>query len=83
MSVREVRAGCCILVGIRSAEKALQGPLKATAPTTVEGTEKYLGSGIIRGIGSVYANKLVRAFGETVFDVHVPQLRERLLRSAC
>jgi exodeoxyribonuclease V alpha subunit len=43
--------------------------LKATAPTTVEGTEKYLGSGMIRGIGPVYARKLVRAFGEAVFDV--------------
>jgi len=43
--------------------------LKATAPTTVEGIEKYLGSGMIRGIGPVYAKKLVRAFGEGVFDV--------------
>ena len=43
--------------------------LKATAPTTIEGIEKYLGSGMIRGIGPVYAKKLVRAFGETVFDV--------------
>jgi exodeoxyribonuclease V alpha subunit len=43
--------------------------LKATAPTTVEGIEKYLGSGMIRGIGPVYAKKLVRAFGENVFDV--------------
>jgi exodeoxyribonuclease V alpha subunit len=43
--------------------------LKATAPTTVKGIEKYLGSGMIRGIGPVYAKKLVRAFGEIVFDV--------------
>jgi exodeoxyribonuclease V alpha subunit len=43
--------------------------LKATAPITVEGIEKYLGSGMIRGIGPVYAKKLVRAFGETVFEV--------------
>src|SRR5437588_6252085 len=43
--------------------------LKATAPTTIEGIEKYLGSGMIRGIGPVYAKKLVRAFGEAVFDV--------------
>src|SRR5246127_2601585 len=43
--------------------------LKATAPTTIEGIEKYLGSGMIRGIGPIYAKKLVRAFGETVFDV--------------
>ncbi len=43
--------------------------LKATAPTTVEGIEKYLGSGMIRGIGPVYAKKLVRAFSGAVFDV--------------
>src|SRR5262244_2600687 len=43
--------------------------LKAAAPTTVEGIEKYLGSGMIRGIGPVYAKKLVRAFGEGVFEV--------------
>ena len=40
--------------------------LKATAPTTAEGIEKYLGSGMIRGIGPVYAKKLVRAFGDAV-----------------
>jgi exodeoxyribonuclease V alpha subunit len=34
--------------------------LKATAPTTIEGIEKYLGSGMIRSIGPVYAKKLVR-----------------------
>ena len=53
--------------------------LKVTAPTTVEGIEKYLGSGMIRGIGPVYAKKLVRAFGEAVFDVieqEPPRLRE-------
>ena len=43
--------------------------LKATPPTTVEGIEKYLGSGLIRGIGPVYAKKMVKAFGEAVFDV--------------
>src|SRR5271156_2484555 len=51
--------------------------LKATAPTTVEGIEKYLGSGMIRGIGPVYAKKLVRAFGEAVFDV-IEQEPDRL-----
>ena len=43
--------------------------LKASAPTSVEGIEKYLGSGMIRGIGPVYAKKLVRAFDSRVFDV--------------
>jgi exodeoxyribonuclease V alpha subunit len=42
--------------------------LKASAPTSVDGIEKYLGSGMIRGIGPVYAKKLIRAFGEKVFD---------------
>src|SRR5437660_6920840 len=53
--------------------------LKATTPTTIEGIEKYLGSGMIRGIGPVYAKKLVRAFGHAVFDVieqEPPRLRE-------
>ena len=43
--------------------------LKATPPTTLEGIEKYLGSGLIRGIGPVYAKQLVRAFGEAVFEL--------------
>ena len=43
--------------------------LKATAPTSTEGIERYLGSGMIRGIGPVYAKKLVRAFGDHVFDI--------------
>jgi exodeoxyribonuclease V alpha subunit len=42
--------------------------LKTSAPTSLEGIEKYLGSGMIRGIGPVYAKKLVRAFGDKVFD---------------
>ncbi len=43
--------------------------LKASPPTTLEGIEKYLGSGMIRGIGPVYAQKLVRAFGAAVFEL--------------
>ena len=43
--------------------------LKALQPTTLEGIERYLGSGMIRGIGPVYARRLVRAFGTEVFDV--------------
>ena len=43
--------------------------LRSSAPSSIEGIEKYLASGMIRGIGPVYARKLVRAFGEDVFDV--------------
>ena len=42
--------------------------LKTSAPTSIDGIEKYLGSGMIRGIGPAYAKKLVQAFGEKVFD---------------
>lgn len=45
------------------------GFLKASPPTTLEGIEKYLGSGMIRGIGPVYAKRLVAAFGDAVFDL--------------
>jgi exodeoxyribonuclease V alpha subunit len=43
--------------------------LKILLPTTLEGIERYLGSGLIKGIGPVYAKKLIEAFGETIFDV--------------
>lgn len=43
--------------------------LKTSAPSTVEGIEKYLGSGMIRGIGPVYAKRLVKKFGKDVFDI--------------
>ncbi|MER2624171.1 MAG: ATP-dependent RecD-like DNA helicase [Accumulibacter sp.] len=38
-------------------------------PTTLTGIERYLGSGMVKGIGPVYAGKLVKAFGAAVFDV--------------
>ena len=38
-------------------------------PTTLTGIERYLGSGMVKGIGPVYAGKLVKAFGVDVFDV--------------
>jgi len=43
--------------------------MRTSAPTTTEGIEKYLGSGMIRGIGPVYAKRMVKAFGDKVFDV--------------
>src|SRR6266542_3843619 len=43
--------------------------LKTSTPTSAEGIEKYLASRMIRGIGPVYAKKLLRAFGDKVFDV--------------
>ncbi len=43
--------------------------LRASAPSSAEGIERYLSSGMIRGVGPVYARKMVKAFGEKVFDV--------------
>src|SRR3954465_11150441 len=43
--------------------------LKPWPPTTLEGIERYLASGLIRGIGPVYAKRRVQAFGEGVFEL--------------
>ncbi len=43
--------------------------LKVDPPTTLAGIEKYLGSGLVKGIGPVYASRLVKAFGEEVFEI--------------
>jgi exodeoxyribonuclease V alpha subunit len=43
--------------------------LKGSPPDSLEGIEKFLGSGMIRGIGPVYAAKLVQKFGKEIFDV--------------
>jgi exodeoxyribonuclease V alpha subunit len=52
--------------------------LKVVPPTTLKGIEKYLGSGMVKGIGPHFAKKLVQAFGEAVFDV-IEEAPERLL----
>ena len=51
--------------------------IRTAAPTSRVGIEKYLASGMIRGIGPVYARKLVEAFGTDVLDV-IEQEPERL-----
>ena len=43
--------------------------LKATPPTGVEGIEKYLASGQMRGIGPAMAKRIVAAFGEDTFEI--------------
>ncbi len=53
--------------------------LKVMPPSSIDGIEKYLGSGMIRGIGPHFAKKLVKAFGEDVFDV-IEKESDRLLK---
>ncbi|AKJ64158.1 ATP-dependent RecD-like DNA helicase [Kiritimatiella glycovorans] len=43
--------------------------IRTAAPDTLEGIERYLGSGLIKGIGPEYASRLVKVFGRDVFDV--------------
>lgn len=38
-------------------------------PASIYGIEKYLGSGLIKGIGPVYAKKIVQLFGEQTLDI--------------
>ena len=42
---------------------------KSELPASVYGIRKYLGSGLVPGIGRVYANKIVDAFGTDTFRV--------------
>jgi exodeoxyribonuclease V alpha subunit len=43
--------------------------LRTAAPSTAEGIEKYLGSGLVKGIGPVYAKKIVQVFGEKTLRI--------------
>ena len=43
--------------------------LNLTAPDSIQGIEKYLGSGLIKGIGPGFAKRLVNTFGEKVLDI--------------
>ncbi len=42
---------------------------KTAVPATVSGIEKYLGSGLIKGLGPVIASRIVKKFGEKTLDV--------------
>ena len=65
---------------VRDKEHGLQlkaEVIKCSEPTSLEGIEKYLGSGLIKGIGAVYAKKLVEKFGAEVFGI-IDQYSKRL-----
>ena len=57
---------------VRDKEHGLQ--LKATVlrtvpPTTTEGIERYLGSGMVKGIGPIFAKRMVGRFGADILAV--------------
>ncbi|MBY0533864.1 MAG: ATP-dependent RecD-like DNA helicase [Rickettsiaceae bacterium] len=43
--------------------------MSVVQPATIAGMEKYLASGLVKGIGPVFAKKLITAFGLEVFEV--------------
>jgi exodeoxyribonuclease V alpha subunit len=43
--------------------------LNVTPPDSPEGIERYLASGLVKGVGPVYAKKLVARFGPGIFEV--------------
>jgi len=43
--------------------------LRCLPPTTKEGIERYLASGLVKGIGPTYAKKIVARFGERTLEV--------------
>ena len=42
---------------------------KSSVPTTIMGIEKYLGGGLIKGIGPVMAKRIVEAFGDKTLEI--------------
>src|ERR1700687_4391911 len=57
---------------VRDREHGLQFKatgMKSVPPTTAEGIERYLGSGLVKGIGPILAKKLVGRFGAEVLAV--------------
>jgi len=57
---------------VRDNEHGLQfkaAMMKTVPPTTTEGIERYVGSGLVKGIGPVLAKNLVERFGSEVLTV--------------
>lgn len=51
---------------------------RETKPATITGIEKYLGSGLIKGVGSVTAKRIVAHFGADTLDI-IEQQIDRLV----
>ena len=83
-SAVEVHAGESIQASGQWQQHREHGPqfrasfLQVVPPSSIEGIKRYLGSGMIKGIGPHFAGRLVAAFGENVFDV-IERTPQRLL----
>ena len=71
----DVSAGCVLEVSgewkndPKYGEQFMAARWVETMPATLYGIEKYLGSGLIKGIGPVYAKRIVNKFGTDTMDV--------------
>jgi len=83
-SAADVHAGESIQASGQWQQHREHGPqfrasfLQVVPPSSIEGIKRYLGSGMIKGIGPHFAGRLVAAFGENVFDV-IERTPQRLL----
>ena len=69
---------------IRDKEHGLQFKatiMKTVPPTTAEGIKRYLGSGLVKGIGPILAKKLVGRFGAEVLAVIENRAAELTLKN--
>ncbi|MBS2012388.1 MAG: ATP-dependent RecD-like DNA helicase [Deltaproteobacteria bacterium] len=64
-----VRARGTIEVDRNHGEQLRVTHVTELAPTTLTGIEKYLGSGMIKGIGATFASRIVETFGLDTFKV--------------
>ncbi len=83
-NMAEVHVGSVLYMGgnwkmdARYGRQFLMETYEETLPATVYGIEKYLGSGLIKGIGPKYAKKIVAQFGKDTLEV-IENSPERLL----
>lgn len=68
----------CWVIDSRHGRQFKAEVLRTSHPGTAEGIQKYLGSGLIKGIGPHFALRMVKDFGTEVFNI-IEKQPERLL----
>lgn len=72
MSVNAGEYVDCTGVWVTNREYGLQfkaDQVRIMTPSTVEGLEKYLGSGLVKGVGPYFAKQLVQKFGLEILEI--------------
>ena len=71
----EVHVGSVLIVrgswkmDARYGRQFVMDSFEETMPATAYGIEKYLGSGLVKGIGPKYARRIVERFGTETLDI--------------